>query len=195
MPGGGDNGPKLDLGGLLAAASGVVAAIRGLAATGTLGRLQRNQPEAFIAALALVLFGAAIWTVASLPGVPWPNKTNKQWRRPWLWQAPGIHFTVGGVGLALGVAIFTVNDQQRPRVAGEVDQRTNELKATVRAANLASDEKLVVWVDGLIPSEKEKGRVFDFTTLAHSYIGPSPNGEVDLPNVRASKRVASRPSE
>jgi hypothetical protein len=79
--------------------------------------------------------------------------------------------------------VLTALATQRPAVSASFDRGTQDLKATVTAADLRTDDSIKVSVDGLkrMPDPNDRSRfTYQQTQLAQSSSGPNGNGEVKL---------------
>jgi hypothetical protein len=157
---------------LLAGVTALFGVIGALAATGLVGRLERNEPEALIAAVLIVLLGSAMLVIAGLP-----ITTDRSELFALL---VGTGLTVVGIGWAVAAGITDAGRSERPQLDVSVDAKESLVKGSVKAANLASHRTLVVLVEGLKPS-KEGGKNWEVATLAQFYVGPDSEGKVDMP--------------
>jgi hypothetical protein len=157
---------------LVAGVTALFGVIGALAATGVVGRLERNVPEALIAAVLVVLLGSAMLVIAGLPITTGRSELFAI--------LVGTGLTVIGIGWAVAAGIRDAGRSERPRLDVSVDAKESLVKGSVKAANLASHRTLVVLVEGLKPSADES-RNWDVATLAQFYVGPDGEGKVDMP--------------
>jgi hypothetical protein len=146
--------------------------IGALAATGVIGRLERNEPEALIAAVLIVLLGSAMLVIAGLPITTDGSELFAI--------LVGTGLTLIGIGWAVAAGISDARRSERPELDVSVDAKESLVKGSVKAANLGSRETLVVLVEGLKPSAVDS-RNWDVATLAQFYVGPDAEGKVDMP--------------
>jgi hypothetical protein len=169
---------------MIAAPVGVVAsAVGGLAAVGLLGRVERNDPEAFTLTVgAVVVAGVmfAFWGALQ-------RKNESIWLRG-LWLV-AVLLAAGGIIRAAGLAVGSAGHTERPIVNVEVDPSTMDVSGKVSVGNVPSDQRLVVLVDGLKrqtikchPSDKSQWRAaWKPNTLFQAYVGPDGEGKLELP--------------
>ena len=146
--------------------------IGALAATGVIGRLERNEPEALMAAVLIVLLGSAMLVIAGLPITTGGSELFAI--------LVGTGLTLIGIGWAVAAGISDARRSERPQLDVSVDAKKSLVKGSVKAANLGSRETLVVLVEGLKPSAVES-RNWDVATLAQFYVGPNADGKVEMP--------------
>jgi hypothetical protein len=164
--------PNVNVSALAAGVTSLFAVIGALAATGVIGRLERNEPDALIAAVFIVLLGSAMLVLAGLP-----ITTDRSEIFAIL---VGTGLTVIGIGWAIAAGIKDAGRSERPRLTVALDSKGTVVKGKVRAANLKSDRTLVVLVEGLNVSEAAK-KNWQVTNLAQYYVGPDGDGKVDMP--------------
>jgi hypothetical protein len=131
-----DGGTPIALAAIIALIAPLTVAIGSLVVSGPVGRIQRNEPFLFTLALALLIIGSAIWFLVMLP------------KRPSLlqWVAVGI-VCVGYIG-AFAIAIYTANQQPRPRIAANLSEDRTKLTTTITASDLKTDDRLAIFIDG-----------------------------------------------
>jgi hypothetical protein len=164
--------PNVNVSALAAGVTALFGVIGALAATGVIGRLERNEPEALIAAVLIVLLGSAMLVIAGLPITTGGSELFAI--------LLGTGLTVIGIGWAVSAGIRDAGRSERPQLDVAVDAKDSLVKGSVKAANLASHRTLVVLVEGLKPSADES-RNWDVATLAQFYVGPDAEGKVDMP--------------
>jgi|GEM_PF-4263664 len=170
-----EEGISIRLASLVAAAAGLVSAIGALAATGTLGRVQRNHDLALKWAIWLVALGALAWLLGTV---------FKDWRAI-LIAAAGV-LTVAGVGTGYDAAIDSVNDTEQPAIDVTLDRGALVVRGRATVANLASDESLTVAVHGAVREDRRRltrrprfTRRWRFTRLWRSVRGPDGDGNAE----------------
>jgi hypothetical protein len=123
-----------------------VAALFGVLATVTLGgivgRVLRNAPDDFVLALVLLLTGAAAFAAAGL--------TLSTGLAQSLLAAAGLLLSLVGMIIGLVVAFRTADDVERPSVSASLSEDGARVKGKATAANMSSDTRLVLLVDGLV---------------------------------------------
>jgi hypothetical protein len=157
---------------LAAGVTSLFAVIGTLTATGAVGRLERNEPDALIAAVVIVLLGSVMLVIAGLPITTGRSEIFAT--------LVGTGLTVIGIGWAIAAGINDASRSERPELRVSVDGEHSLLKGTVKAGNLESDQRFAVLVEGLKPATAER-RKWDMATLAQYYVGPDGDGKVDLP--------------
>ncbi len=153
------------LAGIGVALTGLVATIGALTLTGTMGRVQRDNPEAIIAALILVVAAGGAWTIA----VTVDSVGYKKWGLGLKTAATVLG--VGGFIVALCIAVSTANHQPRPQISAELSGDHKTLTSTVTASNLSSTRRLAFRIN-LNRADKTA------QPLYRSYVGPTSDGDV-----------------
>jgi hypothetical protein len=161
---------NLDFKALTAGVTALFTAVGALTATGVVARLERNEPEALIAAVVLVLLGGAMLVVAGLPVTAGHSQLFAT--------LVGSGLTIIGIGIALVAGIKDAGHSGRPRLRATVDAKGSVVKGRVEAGNLEWNRRLGVLVEGLKPADDGS---WDVATLAQYYVGPDGDGDVSLP--------------
>jgi hypothetical protein len=173
MQAGNSDSKLIDAAAIVGAATALVSGIGALTLTGTLGRVQRNHGEWFIGSIGAVVVGAGLGLIAAL------LITNGTVRKAL--QAVGVLLIVCGVAVAFGVAVNTADDVARPSLAITLDEDKLAVTGDAKVANLSSNERLVVFVDGLLPGTDGYRTV---ARLYQAYAGPDSDGnasaEIDV---------------
>jgi hypothetical protein len=156
----------LDAAAIVGAATALVSGIGALSLTGTLGRVQRNHGEWFIGSIGVVVVGAGLGLIATLVF------TNGTWRK--VLQAVAVVLVVCGVALSFAVAVGTADDVERPSLAITLDEDTLAVTGSAKVGNLSSNDRLVVFVDGLLPGIDGYRTV---SRLYQAYAGPDSDGD------------------
>lgn len=141
-----------------------ITGLAGLAATGTIGRVQRNEPAMLSAALFLVLGAGALWLISSqLKASPKAVRVA----------ASAVAF----LGFVLGfyATVSTANDEPRPQISASLSDDARKLTAEVSASNLETEDRLAIFVDVF---NREGGEFFEFVSSA--YEGPDADGNVEI---------------
>jgi hypothetical protein len=167
----------LELGSIVAAAGAFIAGVGAVAATGTLGRVQRNQGAWFALSVGCVIVGAALLLFASLlRGADARRSASGRHSRREKVTFVAIGLTAAGVVLGFGTAIFTADDKQQPTVSLSFDEQTLVVRANATASNLSSADRMGVYVDGL-RRDPRSGRLSTVGLLAKTFVGPDSDGK------------------
>jgi hypothetical protein len=164
--------PNVNVSALAAGVTSLFGVIGALTATGALGRLERNEPDALTAAVLVVLLGAVMLVIAGLPVT--------RGRSELFATLVGTGLTVVGLGWAIAASVGVASQTERPEIHMAVDAKNSLVKGTIKVGNLASDQRFAVLVEGLNPNEGDD-RAWDIATLAQFYVGPDGDGKVNLP--------------
>ncbi len=148
----------------------LIAALAGLALTGTIGRVQRDEPVLFSVAIGLVIASGVLWVAAETFTAP---KTGESRNTPDI-VLRSIAFLFAGAGfiIALAAAVATANNESRPQISSLVSDDGAKLTTHVTASNLRSDHRLAFRID-LLQDGKPTG------SLYRAYVGPNSDGTVD----------------
>jgi len=173
---------KLDLGGVVALVAPLVATIGLFKATGSIGRLQRDDATGLIIAVSLVLAAGILLTAASYIS----GQHNQGTRRVVvvILYILGIGACVGGFGFAVGLVITNTGEQPRPQITASLNQSETRLSAKVTSSNLATEDRLEIKVDlARLKQDKSINKQFPFAPkgslpLQRSFIGPDDEGNV-----------------
>jgi hypothetical protein len=147
----------------------LVAALGGLALTGTIGRVQRDDPLGISIAIGLVVASGALWVVASVTTAP----TGDEHRGPLdtFLRIVSIVLAAAGFVLALAVAVSTANNEARPQISAILSKDYSKLTTQVTASGLPSNNRLAFRIDLLKKSEFVR-------SLYQAYVGPDSDGNV-----------------
>jgi hypothetical protein len=149
-------------------------AVGGLSATGALGRLERNEPEALAAAIVLVLLGAGMLVLAGIP-------VTSGWLET-LAILLGAGLTVIGLGWALIASVRTASQHETPAIDVSVSDDAKKVAGTVTVGNLHSEQQFTVLVEGLkVNDDDDTSKKWDVFTIGQYYVGPDGDGSVKLP--------------
>jgi hypothetical protein len=162
------------VGDLAAPVGVIVTTVAGLAATGVLGRVERNEAGLFQTSLGLVTAGGVILLL------------SRSLRRRGVWQrvhggsfGAGIVMAAIGVLVAVVATVSTASQTERPMITLDVDPSNLNVAATVKVSNVPSDRRMVLVVDGL--TDSDSGDTYNPTTVYQAYVGPDGDGKIDLP--------------
>jgi hypothetical protein len=148
------------LAGIGVAVTGLVAALAALTLTGTIGRVQRDDPNAILLALVLVAIAGGIWAVAP---------TVKLKRAPWVGKVVGIVFAIAGFAVALHAAVTSADHEPRPQLSAQLSSDRKTLTTTVAASNLSSNRRIAIAVS-LLKSDESR------YPLYKGFVGPTSEG-------------------
>jgi hypothetical protein len=157
---------KDESGGLAAigvAVTGLVAALTALTATGTLGRVQRDDPGAIIWALGLVALAGGLWALAPLMSSAKIGKRLK---------VVGVLCGLAGFFFALNAAVSSADHEPRPQVSARLSGNHKTLTTTVTASNLSSTRRMAIALV-LLNAKEEK------TPIYRAFLGPTSDGTLD----------------
>ena len=172
---------KLELGGIVALVAPLAATIGLFKATGTIGRLQRDEPILLMIAVALVLVAGGLLTVASfMYGEDGHSESGQG-----LVRLLGVGFAVFGFALAVVLVIANARNESRPTITASLDGSESKVSAKVSASNLATDKHLEVKVDlATLKPEETLDDPHPFVPgsslqLERAYVGPDTDGEAE----------------
>jgi hypothetical protein len=164
-----ESGKSLNIGALTVGVTGLVTVVGGLSLTGDAGRVIRDEPEAIGVALALVLVGAVFLAGAGLTATKGITEN--------VLSVLGLELILGGLLVGALTAADTAGRREAPAISAKLVDFGHRLTGKVTAANMGSDGRLVVFVDGLNWGNKK----FTHTPLERAYIGADGDGKVDMP--------------
>jgi hypothetical protein len=168
--GGGRPGDKVP--GLTAVAmlvAPLLTAVSGLALTGTIGRVQRDEPKLFLIAIGLVIAAGTFWVLASTLAAFRGRRSIAALSLRLL----AFVFAAGGFGLAIESAIDAANNEPRPQITSTLSEDGTKLTVNVKASNLATEKRLAIRVDLLDQENTVGGEAYE------AYIGPDGDGNID----------------
>jgi hypothetical protein len=147
----------------------LIAALAGLALTGTIGRVQRDDPLGLSIAIGLVVASGAFWVLAS--NLTAPAAGAKRGTLDILLRVVSVVLAAAGFILALAVAVATANNEPRPQISANLSADRTSLTSHVTASNLPTNNRLAFRVDLLNGSNDQP--------LYRAYVGPNSDGDVD----------------
>lgn len=175
MPG--EDQPKLPSE-LLQAAAGattLLTVLGGLAVTGALERLQRNDPNVMTMALTCVIVAGTLWVFASIARSGSPHEKT--------FKVVGAGFLAAGLVVgAIGV-VHTHSTSERPSIGVSLKEGMR-IDGTIKVAGLTSDERLRVIVDGLVGADHDDDgapRAWKPYRIYNITVGPDADGVARLP--------------
>jgi hypothetical protein len=172
---------RLQLAGVIGLVAPLAATLGLFKATGTIGRIQRDEPIWLLVAIALVLVAGGLLTIASY--FKGKKADGTEYKGITALFVTGAACTVLGFGLALGLVIFNASDESRPRITASLNQAESKLTAQVVASNLKTSHRLVVKIDlaTLKPGEglDDKSPFIKGGSrgVERAYVGPNADGE------------------
>jgi hypothetical protein len=150
----------------------LVAAIALLATTGTIGRVQRDEPSWFAVAIVLVLVAGVFWSL--VPALEITNTRAKRWLRVF-----SAAFALAGFGLSFVLAISIADDQPRPRIAASLSEDRKQLTATITASGLPTDQRAAIHVDVMRRAPTKESEEFEQVERVYrAFVGPDSDGNV-----------------
>lgn len=168
---------------VVAAATALVTGVGALTITGALGRVQRNHGTAFAVALAFVVVGAGLWLVSSLISTrarPIRIRGMTLGLRP-LVQVAGVALSLIGAVVGFVTTVATADDTEQPTVKVKIEEGALTLTGNATVSNLSSEDRLVVYVDGLVDAHGG----YRPTNLFQAFVGPDGDGkasaDLDVP--------------
>jgi hypothetical protein len=160
-----------NIGALVTAAGGVFTLIAGVSLTGPVGRVVRNDGVPLEWALAAILLGAAFLAAAGL------STTGKVLEVAF--SLLGLQLVVAGFIIAGVLAVRSGEHRERASITAALDDTLRNLKGKISLGTLPSDSRVVAIVESVI--ENANGDVVGTPQrLWRSYVGPDPDGKVDL---------------
>jgi hypothetical protein len=149
------------------------------------GTIARWATVGSMTALALALFGFALFSRGQLERTS-PATTVRQSGRGRLVvrvsaqdfvRLVSLATAVAGVMLAFAAAVHAASADPRPSITASLSPDSPVVTGTVQAANLASDDEVIVYIDGIKDpfSAKPPG-----VRLTRATVGPDADGKVDV---------------
>lgn len=167
---GNDGGKGPGLTGVAMLVVPLLTAVSGLALTGTIGRVQRDEPKNFAIAIGLVIAAGTVWVLASTLKAP------RSWKGRHIWDALlkllALSLAAIGFYLAINAAIDAANNEPRPQITSTLSEDRTKLTVNVKASNLATEKRLAIRVD-LLSQEGSVGEAYE------AYLGPDGDGNID----------------
>lgn len=174
---------RLQLAGVVGLIAPLAATMGLFKATGTIGRVQRDEPILLVFAVVLVLIAGALFTIGSYRRGKKAGQGDTYSTSSRLF---GIAIGLASLGfaLALVLVIFNASEDSRPRIAAALNQAESKLTAEVAASNLETSDRLAVKID---LATLKPGKGLDDESpfleggsrgLERAYVGPNADGEV-----------------
>lgn len=174
---------KLELAGVFGLVAPLAATLGLFKATGTIGRIQRDEPYLLWLAIALVLLAGTMLTLATFLSGDGESKKGKWWEKR-LFFGAALCTTLGFI-LALGLVFNNAGEESRPMITATLSDDYSKLTAHVTASNLRTDHRLAFKVDlATVKSGLTVDAVHPFAAdgtlpLERAYMGPDADGNVD----------------
>lgn len=180
---------RVDLAGVFGLVAPLAATLGLFKASGSIGRIQRDDPYLLWFAIALVLLAGTMLSLATFLSGEEVNKEAKGWekRRQWekrLFIGAALSTAIGFV-LALGLVFTNAGDEPRPAISAALSPDQSTLTAHVTASNLKTDHRLALKVDlatvkpGLTVDAVHPFMKGGTLPLERTYVGPDSDGNVD----------------
>lgn len=174
---------RLGLAGVFGLVAPLAATLALFKASGSIGRIQRDDSERLWIAIGLVLVAGTMLTIATFLGGEGESARAKRWQR-WLFFG-AVAFTAVGFGLALRLVFANAGVESRPQISATLNPAQTELEAQVTASHLRTDHRLAVKVDlATVAPDKTVDSLHPFLKygslpLERAYMGPDSDGDVD----------------
>lgn len=149
----------------------LVGAVGLLATTGTIGRVQRDEPIGIAIAIGLVLVAGALWSL--VPALEIEKAETKRGLR-----ISSAVFALAGFVITLILVILIANDQPRPRITASLTEDRKALTATITASGLPTDQRAAVHVDALRRDPTGKEEFLAPERVYRAFVGPDNDGNV-----------------
>jgi len=174
---------RLDLTGVFGLVAPLAATLGLFKATGSIERIQRDEPVWLFVGVALVLAAGTMVTIASFLAGEGESKRSKLVSRLLYFAATGC--TVLGFAVALYLVFDNASEESRPSISASFNDGQSRLTGRVTASNLTTGDRLVLKVD--LATLKAGNTIDDVhpfdphgsISLERAYIGPDGNGNVD----------------
>lgn len=180
---------RLDLAGVFGLVAPLAATLGLFKASGSIGRIQRDDPYLLWLAITLVLLAGTMLSVATFISGEEVDKESKRWKNRKLWEKRlflgAALFTSAGFVIALGLVFNNAGDEPRPAISATLSPDQAKLTAHVTASNLKTDHRLALKVDlatvkpGLTVDAVHPFMQDGTLPLERTYVGPDSDGNVD----------------
>jgi hypothetical protein len=174
---------KLDLAGVFGLVAPLAATLALFKATGSIGRIQRDEPYLLWIAITLVLLAGTMLTIATFLSGDGESAKGKWWERR-LFLGSAL-CTALGFALALGLVFSNAGEESRPTITATLSDDYSKLTARVTASNLRTDHRLALKVDlatvraGMTIDAVHPFQADGTLPLERAYMGPDSDGNVD----------------
>ncbi|HEY4779232.1 MAG TPA: hypothetical protein VIH47_06545 [Solirubrobacterales bacterium] len=149
----------------------LVAAMAALALTGTIGRVQRDEPLGISISIGLVIASGVFWVAASTFTAP-AKEGEKRSSADIVLRSISIVLAGLGFVLALALAVSTANNEPRPQISPTLSEDGSKLTTKISASNLPTDQRLAFRID-LLRNRDTVGNVYQ------AYVGPNSDGDIE----------------
>lgn len=174
---------RLDLAGVFGLVAPLAATLGLFKATGSIGRIQRDDPYLLWLAITLVLLAGTMLTIGNFLSGEGESAEAKRWQKR-LFFGTALCTAVGFV-IALGLVFNNAGEEPRPMITATLSEDYSKLTARVTASNLKTDRRLAFKVDlATVNPELTVDAVHPFLAdgtlpLERAYMGPDSDGHVD----------------
>ncbi|HEX7278927.1 MAG TPA: hypothetical protein VF255_04800 [Solirubrobacterales bacterium] len=174
---------RLDLAGVFGLVAPLAATMALFKATGSIGRIQRDEPYWLLVAIALVLLAGTTLAVATFLSGEGESSKGKWWEKRLFLLAAAC--TALGFGIALWLVFDNADQEPRPMIAAVLSDDHSKLTAHVTASNLRTDDRLALKVDlatvrsGMTVDSVHPFEKYGTLPLQRTYVGPDSDGKID----------------
>lgn len=174
---------RLELAGVFGLVAPLAATLGLFKATGSIGRIQRDEPEWLWLAITLVLIAGTMLTIATFLSGDGESQQARRWEKRLFFGSAAC--TAVGFAIALSLVFNNAGEEPRPAISATLNPTHTQLDARVTASNMRTDHRLVVKVDlatvrpGLTVDSLHPFMKDGTLPLERTYIGPDSDGNVD----------------
>lgn len=174
---------RLDLAGVFGLVAPLAATLGLFKATGSIGRIQRDDPYLLWLAITLVLLAGTMLTIGNFLSGEGESPAAKRWQKRLFFGTAGC--TAVGFVIALGLVFNNAGEEPRPMITATLSDGYSKLTARVTASNLKTDHRLAFKVDLAtvnpnLTIDAEHPFLRDGSLpLERAYMGPNSDGDVD----------------
>lgn len=174
---------RLGLTGVFGLVAPLAATVGLFKASGTIGRIQRDDPYLLWAAIGLVLIAGTMVSVATFLAGEGQRAESKRWEQR-LYLGAALTTAVG-FALALLLVFGNAGAESRPQISATLNPEQSKLTAHVTASHLQTEHRLAFKVDlATVRPDKTVDSVHPFAKngtlpLERAYMGPDSDGNVD----------------
>ena len=174
---------RLDLAGVFGLIAPLAATLGLFKATGSIGRIQRDEPQLLWVAISLVLLAGTMLTIATFLSGEGESPKARRWEKR-LFFAAALS-TAAGFVIALGLVLNNAGEEPRPMITATLSDDYSKLTTRVTASNLKTDHRLAFKVDlatvnpNLTVDAEHPFLKDGSLPLERAYMGPDSDGNVD----------------